>query len=87
MVTSINDWRSKNQRYIGTFVNPVNVTIFAFPGDNTARVLLTTKTDGSKVVDSNGAVVETFPAESGNVIYALSFQNQQWTVETIKAAA
>lgn len=87
MAASITDWKSKSLRYVGTFVNPVNVTISAFPGDGTAKVLLTTKTDGAKVLAANGTVTKTFPPEAGNVVYSLAQREGQWAVETIKAAA
>lgn len=86
MINSLTDWKNKGQKYVGTFVNPTKITSVAFPGDGSARVLLTTNTTGSKVVDASENIVTTYPPESGDLIYSLSYQSGGWKVATIKAA-
>jgi hypothetical protein len=87
MVEAINGWRSKNQRYQGQFINPVASTISAFPNDGTAKVLVTSRTSGGRIVDANGSVSSTFASESGNVSISLARVNDGWSVTSIKGSA
>jgi hypothetical protein len=87
MVDAINAWKAKNQNYEGQFVNPINSTIGAFPNDGTAKVVVTTKTDGGRIVDENGSTVSTFPGESGNLSIGVIRVGDRWSVSSIQAAA
>ena len=87
MMDSIKSWKEKGQRYEGQFINPVASNISAYPNDGTAKVLVTTKTGSGKVIDANGSVSSTFPAESGNVVISLNRVGDGWSVTSIKASA
>ena len=87
MVEAINGWKAKNQRYEGQFINPVASTISAFPNDGTAKVLVTSRTSGGRILDANGSVSSTFASESGNVSVSLVRTSDKWSVTSIKGSA
>jgi len=84
---SIKTWKEKGQRYEGQFINPIASNISAYPNDGTAKVLVTTKTEGGRVIDANGSVSSTFPPEAGNVVISLNRVADAWSVTSIKASA
>jgi hypothetical protein len=86
MMDAINGWKANNQRYEGQFINPVASTISAFPNDGTAKVLVTSRTNGGKIVEANGSVSSTFPSESGNVSVSLARISDGWSVTSIKGS-
>lgn len=86
MVSTVEDYKSKNQVYKGDFVTPKNVTIATFEGV-TAKTFVSTETLTSTVLDAKGSVVETIPSDSGNYSFSLSWIAGQWKVTEIQSVA
>jgi hypothetical protein len=84
---TISGWKSKNYHFDGEFATPTSTTIAAFPEDSTAKVLLLSKTQGSKLLDASNSTVQTFPPDSTRSLISLKRSNDAWKVAEIKAAA
>jgi hypothetical protein len=87
MMDAINGWKNKNQRYEGQFISPTYTAISSFPNDGTAKVLVTSKTSGGRIVDANGSTVSKFDAEAGNLSIALVRVPEGWSISSIQATA
>ncbi|WP_295695803.1 hypothetical protein, partial [Lapillicoccus sp.] len=72
--------------YKGDFVTPTNVTIATF-SSGSAKTFVSTKTPASTVVGSDGAVVETVPADSSNYSFFLTWTSNQWKIAEIQGVA
>jgi hypothetical protein len=86
MRDSIQQWKQQGKHYVGDFITPTVVTISAFPNDLTAKVLVSSKTAESKLLDARNSVDQTFAAEEASTVVALMYQDGQWRVAEIKAA-
>jgi Family of unknown function (DUF6318) len=84
---TISGWKNKNYHFDGEFATPTSTTIAAFPEDSTAKVLLLSKTQGSKLLDASNSTVQTFPPDSTRSLISLKRSNDAWKVAEIKAAA
>jgi hypothetical protein len=86
MTDSISTWKGKQYRYTGEYASPTYIAISSFTNDNTAKVLVSSRTSESKLLDSNNSVVETFPADNSNVSVFLKYEPGSWVVSEIKVA-
>jgi hypothetical protein len=87
MVTSLTKWRDSHYRYEGKFVEPISITIATFGEDGIAKTLLMGSTGDARVLDQNGAVVQSFPGSSASSSVFLAYRDGQWRVTEIQRTA
>ena len=85
MRDSVQQWKQQGYHYVGDFITPTLVTVSAFPGDQTAKVLVTSKTAESKLLTATNSVVQVFPAEDANSVVSLNYQGGRWLASEVKA--
>lgn len=86
MRDSVQQWKQRGYRYVGDFITPTVVTISAFPGDQTAKVLVTSKTAESRLLTASNSVAQVFPAEDANSVVSLNYREGRWATSEVKAA-
>jgi hypothetical protein len=86
MIKQINEYITRQQKYVGEFITPTATTISSASGDQ-AQVFLSTDSKGGRVVDSKGNTVEQLAPQRGSVTIYLVHRSGSWRVSEIKANA
>lgn len=86
MRDSVRQWGQQGFHYVGDFISPTVVTISAFPGDQTAKVLVVSKTAESKLLTPQNTVVQVFPAEDASSLVSVKYDDGRWLASEVKAA-
>jgi len=87
MVKTVHGYIANNQRYNGEIMHLTVNTIATFDDGPTAKTFIRSETAPVKVVDSNGAPVQTLPAVRDNFSVFLTYQAGSWRVSEIQGTA
>jgi hypothetical protein len=84
-ISAIDGYRQRGERFVGQYAG-FSAAVFASNTDGVTRVLAHSQTDGAKVIDGQGSLVRTIPAQSGNLSVQLRFDTQ-WRVAEAQGTA
>lgn len=85
MTSAIEEYRSKNFRYVGEYVSATNIT-WATDSAGVTKVLASTDQKGAKVLNLQGRLVREVPPSRGNLSVQLRYDSG-WRIAEIQAAA